>query len=111
EKIRQQGIQICSVTLHVGAGTFAPVKTDSLLEHQMHEERFNVSKETAATISSARREGRRVVAVGTTTLRVLESMASTHEGQIVSGSGRTRLFIHPPYHFRVVEALLTNFHL
>jgi len=111
EKIRQKGIEVCSVTLHVGTGTFAPVKADSLSEHLMHEERFHVSEKTAAALNSARKDDRRVIAVGTTSARVLESVASAQESRIIAGHGRTRLFIHPPCHFRVVEALLTNFHL
>ena len=111
EKIRGQGVQICSVTLHVGAGTFAPVKARQASEHAMHEERFAVSEETAAIIRSAKQDQRRVIAVGTTTTRVLESIAAQHEGQIVPGAGRTRLFIYPPYQFRIVDTLLTNFHL
>jgi S-adenosylmethionine:tRNA ribosyltransferase-isomerase len=111
ERIRQRGVQVCSVTLHVGAGTFAPVKAASLSEHVMHEERYAVGEATAQAINSAGREGRRVIAVGTTAARVLESVASAHHGKIVAGTGRTRLFIHPPYHFHVANALLTNFHL
>jgi len=111
ENIRQRGVHVCSVTLHVGVGTFAPVKTESLSEHQMHEERFIVSDATAAAINAARRDDRRIVAVGTTSLRVLESSIVADEGQVAPGSGRTHLFIYPPYQFRVVDALLTNFHL
>ncbi len=111
EKIRACGIQICFVTLHVGVGTFAPVKTAHLAEHVMHEERFAVSNECAQAINLARQEGRRIVAVGTTSARVLESVAAQHEGQIVAGAGRTRLFIYPPYRFQIASALLTNFHL
>lgn len=111
ERIRQRGVQVCSVTLHVGVGTFAPVKADFLEGHVMHEERFAVGDDAAAAINSAKAEGRRVVAVGTTALRVLESVAAKNEGRILPGSGRTRLFIYPPYRFRVVDSLLTNFHL
>ena len=111
ENIRGLGAQICSVTLHVGLGTFAPVKADELSEHVMHEERYEVNPETAEIIGEAKAQGRRVIAVGTTSLRVLESAAAANEGRIVAGSGRTRLFVHPPHHFRVVDALLTNFHL
>ena len=111
EGIRQRGIHVCFVTLHVGAGTFAPLKTDHLSEHVMHEERFDVSTETVSVINSARGEQRRVIAVGTTTARVLESVAARSGGQILAGPGRTRLFIYPPYRFQAVDALLTNFHL
>jgi len=111
KSICQRGPGMCSVTLHVGAGTFAPVKTATLAEHHMHEERFAVTAESAATINLARREGRRVIAVGNTTLRVLESVAAENHGAVVAGAGRTRLFVYPPYQFQVVDALLTNFHL
>lgn len=100
-RVRDHGVQIGFVTLHVGLGTFAPLKTDSIEEHTMHEERFTVPLETASLIKSAKR----VIAVGTTTVRVLEST----RGQ--SGTGRTNIFIYPPFEFRVVDALLTNFHL
>ena len=111
ETIRAIGAHVSSVTLHVGLGTFAPVKTDGLGEHVMHEERYEVSPETALIISEAKAQGRRVIAVGTTSLRVLESVAAANNGRIVPGSGRTRLFVHPPYRFHIVDALLTNFHL
>lgn len=111
ENIRNLGAHICSVTLHVGLGTFAPVKTDTLSEHVMHEERYEVNAASAQIISEAKAQGRRVIAVGTTSLRVLESVAAANEGRIIAGSGRTRLFVHPPYRFHVVDALLTNFHL
>ena len=111
QKIRSLGIQTCPVTLHVGAGTFAPVKVAEVSAHHMHEERFAISEDTAAAIRSTRDKGGRIIAVGTTTIRVLESVAATYEGQIVAGSGRTSIFIYPPYRFQVVDALLTNFHL
>jgi S-adenosylmethionine:tRNA ribosyltransferase-isomerase len=107
DKIRARGVKVCFVTLHVGLGTFAPVKADKLEEHIMHEERFNISDESAALINGANR----VVAVGTTTVRVLESVAERNGGTIVSGSGRTKIFIYPPFEFKVVDALVTNFHL
>jgi S-adenosylmethionine:tRNA ribosyltransferase-isomerase len=109
--LREKGVRICFVTLHVGPGTFAPVKTENLFEHHMHEEQFELPSETVNEIEAARKENRRVVAVGTTTLRVLESVASNNSGHLVPGSGRTRIFIFPPYSFRVVDALVTNFHL
>lgn len=110
-KLRDKGVGICHVTLHVGLGTFAPVKADDIEGHVMHSERFSVPEETAAQIAQARADGRRIVAVGTTTVRVLESVAANHNGEIVPGSGQTSIFIYPPYRFRVVNALLTNFHL
>lgn len=111
DRVRERGIEIQPVTLHVGLGTFAPVKAAELHEHVMHEERFTVSDTVASAIHTAKREGRRVVAVGTTSVRVLESAANQATGEIVAQSNRTRIFIHPPYRFRIVDALLTNFHL
>ena len=109
--IRKMGVTIHHVTLHVGLGTFAPVKAESLEEHVMHEERFTLSTETASAVNAARREGRRVIAVGTTSVRVLESSIDPETGEVKAQSGRTRIFIHPPYRFKAVDALLTNFHL
>lgn len=109
-RIRNIGVEIAEVTLHVGLGTFAPVKVESLAEHKMHEERYEIAAESAKKIAEAKRSGRRVVAVGTTSLRVLESVAAAH-GEVIATSGRTRLFVYPPYHLKVVDALLTNFHL
>jgi S-adenosylmethionine:tRNA ribosyltransferase-isomerase len=110
-ELRARGVQVCFVTLHVGLGTFAPVKSETLAEHIMHEERFELSEENAGIIGDAKRSGRRVIAVGTTSVRVLESVAAQHSGQIVAGAGRTKIFIYPPYDFKIVDALLTNFHL
>lgn len=110
-KIRGAGVQICHVTLHVGPGTFAPVKSENLADHVMHEERFSVTGEAAHAINLARREHRRVIAVGTTSVRVLESAADTGSGLVQAGRGRTRIFLHPPCAFKVVDALVTNFHL
>jgi S-adenosylmethionine:tRNA ribosyltransferase-isomerase len=107
DQIRARGVKVCFVTLHVGLGTFAPVKADRLEEHVMHEERFNISEESAALINAADR----VVAVGTTTVRVLESVAQKNNGVIVAGSGRTKIFIYPPCDFKAVDAMVTNFHL
>jgi S-adenosylmethionine:tRNA ribosyltransferase-isomerase len=111
QEIRNRGVQVCFVTLHVGLGTFAPVKAETLSEHVMHEERYELSAETARCIADAKNGGGRVIAVGTTSVRVLESVAAKNEGKLVPGTGRTRIFIHPPYTFKVVDALLTNFHL
>ncbi|WCJ61235.1 tRNA preQ1(34) S-adenosylmethionine ribosyltransferase-isomerase QueA [Fontisphaera persica] len=110
-QLEAQGVKLARVTLHVGVGTFAPVKAARVEDHVMHEERYAVSAEAAAVIEKARAAGGRVVAVGTTSLRVLETVAREHGGHIVSHSGRTRLFVYPPCEFRVVEVLLTNFHL
>ena len=111
EEIRARGVQIHFVTLHVGLGTFQPVKADTLAAHVMHEERFEVSEATALAVNAAKKENRRVIAIGTTSVRVLESVAANHDGKIVGGSGRTKIFLHPPRHFQIVDALLTNFHL
>jgi S-adenosylmethionine:tRNA ribosyltransferase-isomerase len=110
EKIRGLGVKVCFVTLHVGPGTFTPVKADEVAEHVMHEERYEISPETAGVINDAGPESR-IIAVGTTTLRVLESVAGQNGGRIQAGAGRTRIFIYPPYQFKIVDALLTNFHL
>lgn len=104
ERIRARGARVCFVTLHVGLGTFAPVKAEQLEDHVMHEERFALSTETVDAIREAKKSGHRVAAAGTTTLRVLESATE-------AGEGRTRIFIHPPYRFKTVDVLLTNFHL
>ena len=113
DELRARGVQIHFITLHVGLGTFLPVKADNLADHVMHEERFELPADTTDAINAAKREGRRIIAVGTTTVRVLESAAalSTFNFQLSALQSRTRIFIHPPYEFRVVDALLTNFHL
>jgi len=110
-EIRGQGTCICMVTLHVGLGTFAPVKAEWIAGHTMHEERYELPEKTVEAITAAKRGRHRVFAVGTTTVRVLESVAAQNGGPLVAGPGRTKIFIHPPYAFRVVDALLTNFHL
>jgi S-adenosylmethionine:tRNA ribosyltransferase-isomerase len=110
-EIRALGVEVCFLTLHVGAGTFAPVKSDDLANHVMHEERYEVGDEAVRAINEAKQAGRRVFAVGSTTTRVLESVAAEHNGKLVAGNSRTRIFIYPPYRFRIVDALLTNFHL
>lgn len=111
EQIRARGAQICFITLHVGPGTFLPVKTESLAAHKMHEERFELSEETANSINAAKNSGHRVIATGTTTVRVLETVAAQNNGKIAKSAGKTGVFIHPPFSFQVVDALLTNFHL
>ena len=110
QSIRALGVEIAEVTLHVGLGTFAPVKVENLEEHQMHEERYEVSNPSAAIINSAKETGRRVICVGTTSLRVVESIAARH-GRIVAERGKTRIFIYTPFQFKIADALLTNFHL
>jgi len=108
--LEAKGVQISSVTLHVGPGTFLPVRVENLDEHRMHCEQYEVSEELADTVNRARAEGRRVVAVGTTTTRALES-ACDDAGLLQSGMGETELFITPGYRFKLVDVLVTNFHL
>jgi S-adenosylmethionine:tRNA ribosyltransferase-isomerase len=111
DEIRARGVTICFVTLHIGPGTFAPVKTETLAAHKMHEERFELGEETAHAVNEAKSTGRRVFAVGTTTVRVLESIAAKNNGKLNVYKGRTHIFIYPPFQFQIVDALLTNFHL
>ena len=108
-RLKGRGATLAYLTLHVGAGTFQPVRSDDLSEHRMHSEWFNVPHQTVLAIQSARRNGGRVLAIGTTTLRALESAAAS--GELQPGFAETNLFILPGYRFRVVERLLTNFHL
>jgi S-adenosylmethionine:tRNA ribosyltransferase-isomerase len=109
--IRARGVEICFVTLHVGLGTFAPVKAERVEEHAMHWEKFHVDEIVAAKINCAKTEARRVIAVGTTSVRVLETLALQNHGRIVAGTNRTNIFIYPPFQFQIVDALITNFHL
>ena len=109
-KLAASGIAMAFVTLHVGAGTFQPVDTEDLSAHRMHAERFRIPAETAAAIAGARGRGGKVIAIGTTSLRALES-AADESGRVREKEGETRLFITPGYRFRVVDRLLTNFHL
>ncbi len=106
-----RGVETCEITLHIGLGTFQPVRSERVEEHRMEAERYEIPEAAAGAIEHARREGRRVIAVGTTSVRTLEHVASEHAGKIVSGSGETRLFIVPGFEFQVVRGLLTNFHL
>ena len=110
EQIKKMGVEVVEVLLHVGLGTFRPVKEDVITDHKMHSEYFEVSAEAAEKINSAKREGRRVIAVGTTSVRTLES-AADESGYIKPCSGNTQIFIYPPYKFKCVDALITNFHL
>jgi S-adenosylmethionine:tRNA ribosyltransferase-isomerase len=105
------GIEIAEITLHVGYGTFQPVRVDRVEDHRLEPEPFEIDEGAARVIERARTEGRRVIAVGTTTTRTLESVALTHGGRIVPGAAATDLFIHPGFEFRVIKGLLTNFHL
>ena len=110
ERLAAKGVGKASVTLHVGIGTFRPVKADTVEEHRMDEERWWIPEETARRIAETKAAGKRVVAVGTTTSRTLESAAARPEG-FGAGGGRTDIFIYPPYRFRMVDAMVTNFHL
>ena len=109
-QIKKTGVNIASVTLHVGIGTFRPIKVDRLDQHKMHKESGEISTETAALLNETRAAGRRVISVGTTCVRVLES-ACDDEGRFSQWQGNTDLFIFPPYRFKAIDALMTNFHL
>jgi S-adenosylmethionine:tRNA ribosyltransferase-isomerase len=112
EALRARGTTVAAITLHVGAGTFQPVRVDNVDAHVMHSERYSISQATVAAIGAARDRGGKVVAVGTTALRALESAAAANpEGALEARSAETRLFVTPGYRFRVVDRLLTNFHL
>lgn len=110
EELKQKGIKIACVTLHVGLGTFRPVKVDNILEHKMHSEHYHVPKETAELINSTKENGGRVICVGTTSCRTVES-AADQNGRLRECSGDTEIFIYPGYKFKCLDALITNFHL
>ena len=110
EMLAQKGVKIAEVTLHVGLGTFRPVKTENILEHHMHKEAYSITPEACKIINQAKEDGKRVVAVGTTSVRVLET-SSDENGRVLPGSGETDIFIYPGYTFKVIDALVTNFHL
>jgi len=110
ERLEDAGVSKVFLTLHVGVGTFAPVREENFRRHVMHEERYSLSGEAAAAINAARRKGGRIVAVGTTSARLLETVAD-EDGTVRPGSGSTGIYIHPPYSFKAVDALVTNFHL
>lgn len=108
--LEARGVNVQRVTLHVGAGTFQPVRADDITTHRMHAEWYSLSEPVAAALNAARAEGRRIIAVGTTVVRTLESVAA-EDGRLQAGSGDTRLFITPGYRFKCIDALVTNFHL
>lgn len=110
EKVKAMGVEVVEVLLHVGLGTFRPVKVDDVTQHHMHSEFFSVSAQAAQKINAAKAEGRRVICVGTTSVRTLES-AADQNGLLTECSGNTDIFIYPPYKFKVVDGLITNFHL
>ena len=110
KKIEEKGIDIVKITLHVGLGTFKPVKTDNILEHKMHSEYYEVSEEAAEKLNNAKKEGRRIICVGTTSVRTLETVYNKYN-KFIPCKGNTEIFIYPPYNFKAVDALITNFHL
>ncbi|MDE6550587.1 MAG: tRNA preQ1(34) S-adenosylmethionine ribosyltransferase-isomerase QueA [Clostridia bacterium] len=110
DKVKAMGVKVVEVLLHVGLGTFRPVKEEDALNHKMHSEYYEVSEQSAAVINEARLSGGRVICVGTTSVRTLES-AADESGMIKAGSGNTDIFIYPSYKFKAVDALITNFHL
>ncbi|MGN1201084.1 MAG: tRNA preQ1(34) S-adenosylmethionine ribosyltransferase-isomerase QueA [Candidatus Caccovivens sp.] len=110
EKIKAKGVEVLEVLLHVGLGTFRPVKEDNILNHEMHSEYFEITEDVANKINKAKAEGRRIIAVGTTSVRTLESGVN-EEGKLIPQRRETKIFIYPPYKFKVVDALITNFHL
>ena len=111
EDLQASGIEIARITLHVGPGTFRPVTVDNPDDHPMHSERYEVTEEAAAAIRACRARGDRVVAVGSTTVRTLETMAQEHDGQAVACSGRSKIFIKEPFTFHYTDMMITNFHL
>ncbi|MFG0454001.1 tRNA preQ1(34) S-adenosylmethionine ribosyltransferase-isomerase QueA [Shewanella mangrovisoli] len=111
EALKAKGVNIAFVTLHVGAGTFQPVRVDNVLEHKMHSEWANVPQDVVDLIAQTKAAGKRVVAVGTTSVRSLESAARASEGELKAFSGDTDIFIYPGYQFQIVDAMITNFHL
>lgn len=110
-KISAKGVEIIFVTLHVGLGTFRPVDVEDTTNHKMHSEFYRLTEESAERINKIKAQGGKVVAVGTTSIRTLETIASRHDGKLVAESGWTEIFISPGYTFQAVDALITNFHL
>lgn len=111
QQIEKKGVNIAYVTLHVGLGTFRPVQVENVHEHKMHAEYYEISRENAELINATKEHGKRVIAVGTTATRTLETIGTKHGGKLVETSGWTDIFIYPGYSFSVVDAMLTNFHL
>lgn len=111
ESIRKKGVGISFITLHVGLGTFRPVSADTIEDHTMHSEYYSVTESTANAINDAKERGGRIIAVGTTSARTLETIASANNGKIIASSGWTSIFIFPGYEFSILDGLLTNFHL
>lgn len=111
KKLKEKGVNEAYVTLHVGLGTFRPVKEDDVLQHQMHSEHYHLPQETVDMIQETKANGGRVIAVGTTSCRTLEAVATAHNGELVAEDGYTDIFIYPGYSFKVLDGLITNFHL
>lgn len=111
DAIREKGVHIVFITLHVGLGTFRPVQVDEVEKHDMHAEFYQMSEETAETLNRVREQGGRIIAVGTTSTRTLETIAGKHNGRFVAESGWTDIFIYPGYEFKGIDGLVTNFHL
>ncbi|ANF48252.1 tRNA preQ1(34) S-adenosylmethionine ribosyltransferase-isomerase QueA [Priestia megaterium] len=111
EQLKEKGVHIAFLTLHVGLGTFRPVSVDDLEEHDMHSEFYQVSERTAALLNSVREKGGRIISVGTTSTRTLETIATEHNGKFVASSGWTNIFIFPGYEFKAIDGMITNFHL
>ena len=111
KKLKEKGVNEAYVTLHVGLGTFRPVKEDDVLQHQMHSEHYHLPQETVDMILETKANGGRVIAVGTTSCRTLEAVATAHNGELVAEDGYTDIFIYPGYSFKVLDGLITNFHL
>ena len=110
DRLKAKGVIVCDVTLHVGLGTFRPVKVTNVLEHHMHSEMYEMSQETADILNKAKEEGRRIIAIGTTSTRTLESVIQKY-GTFKECRGDTSIFIYPGYKFKAIDALITNFHL
>lgn len=111
EAIKAKGVAITFITLHVGLGTFRPVSVNSIEEHDMHSEFYSISEEAAATIQRTKEQGGRVISVGTTSTRTLETVARDHDGKIVASQGWTNIFIYPGFEYKAIDGLITNFHL
>lgn len=111
QALREKGVETTFVTLHVGLGTFRPVKEDDVLQHKMHSEHYHLPQETVDKILQTKQNGGRVIAVGTTSCRTLEAVATEHDGKLVAADGYTDIFIYPGYQFKVLDGLVTNFHL
>ncbi|MED3562170.1 tRNA preQ1(34) S-adenosylmethionine ribosyltransferase-isomerase QueA [Bacillus xiapuensis] len=111
KEIKEKGVHIAFITLHVGLGTFRPVSADDILEHDMHSEYYVMTEKTAQLLNDVKKSGGRIISVGTTSTRTLETIASQNDGQFVAGSGWTSIFIYPGYEYKAIDGLITNFHL